>query len=330
MSYKYLQAMLLLMGVGFGSEAYAKCTLSKQFETVKINMSIGKVVIRPSDAVGTVLYKKQIPIPDNRSSTVSCDTGTPGKFVAELVGKPQLAMQPNIYRTNISGIGIRLYRTVKGNSTFSGYYPYTRQLDANNNYYIGAGEFVIEIIKTAMTTGTGSLAQGLYSTYYLDTDNSIPLLTSSVIGETITITSSSCEIVGNKDRVVQLPTINKSGFKGVGSTQGTQPFDMNIKCVGGKNASDTISLSFDYDVATGTNNVLKNLSPDNVKAKGVGTQLLSNNKPIVDQGIVVLGSLSSEQQATYSVPLEARYYQTESVVTAGEVKSMATITIQYD
>lgn len=336
MSYKYLKGALLLMGLGVGTETYAACTLSSGFQTIKIDMAIGKVVIKPSDAVGAVIYKKQVPIPENRSSTISCNNNNPGKFVAELVGNPQFAMQPSIYKTNVPGIGIRLYRTVNGNSTFSGYYPYSRQLEVNTNYYLGAGEFIIEIVKTAASTGTGNLAQGLYSTYYLDTVPGTPLLTSSVIGDTITITSSSCEIQGSVDKIVQLPTVNKSGFTGVGSTQGTQPFDLNISCNGGKNIQtpDRISLSFDYDLATGTTNVLKNLAPDNVKAAGVGTQLISKyqgaSQAIVKQGTVQLGQLTSDQQVTYNLPLEARYYQTNATVTAGEVKSMATVTIQYD
>ena len=32
-----------------------------------------------------------------------------------------------------------------------------------------------------------------------------------------------------------LPTVTKAGFKGVGSTQGEQTFDMNILCNGGIN-----------------------------------------------------------------------------------------------
>ncbi|MFE2008995.1 hypothetical protein ACFW6U_27485, partial [Pseudomonas guariconensis] len=72
-----------------------------------------------------------------------------------------------------------------------------------------------------------------------------------VYGNAITIASSSCEIQGNINKVVQLPTVTKAGFKGVGSTQGDQTFDMNILCNGGINPTgyeekNLISLTYDF------------------------------------------------------------------------------------
>ncbi|RSP30541.1 fimbrial protein, partial [Acinetobacter baumannii] len=43
-----------------------------------------------------------------------------------------------------------------------------------------------------------------------------------------------------------------------------------------------------------------------------------------------IGTVSSNQTVQYDIPLTARYYQTASNVTAGEVKANATVTIQYD
>jgi len=107
-------------------------------------------------------------------------------------------------------------------------------------------------------------------------------------------------------------------------------------CNGGKNIQtpDKISVSFDYEAANNNNNVLKNIAPSNTQAKGVGTQLVSKynnaNKVIAKGEPVSLGTLNASQTLSYTLPMVARYYQTDRVVTAGEVKSIATVTIEYD
>ncbi|WP_218657203.1 fimbrial protein, partial [Acinetobacter baumannii] len=155
----------------------------------------------------------------------------------------------------------------------------------------------------------------------------------------ITIASSSCEIQGNINKVVQLPTVTKAGFKGVGSTQGEQTFDMNILCNGGINPTgyeekNLISLTYDF-TQDGTNNqVLANTAPTSEKANGVGVQLLwnyQNKNQVIKKGDkLALGTLSSNQTLQYNVPMTARYYQTAANVTPGKVRAMATVTIEYD
>lgn len=339
MSYKYLKGVLLLVGLGLGSEVYAACAPIGNFRTQDVRMDLGAVVVKPDSPLNQPLVTKRFAITSN-GSEIRCTSGSTDTAIGELSNSPR-SLGNNIYSTNIPGIGIRLYREVSSsnNNIQSTYYPHTLQISGGafgRTYSLAEGYFVVEIIKTAQNTGTGKLVQGKYSSYHLNSLPSNPILTSHVYGDSITITTSSCEISGAKDKVVQLPTVANTGFKGIGTTQGAQPFDINIKCVGGKNLQqpEKISLSFDYDAANGTNNVLKNLAPDNIKAKGVGTQLVVKepgvNKAIIKQEKVTVGNLNSEQQITYNLPLEARYYQTEATVTAGEVKSMATVTIQYD
>ncbi len=334
---RYVLMAAALMGCSLGAiQAQAGCSLSYGFTTVNINMAIGKVVAKPTDPVGKVLYTRRVNIPANPNSQMICDFWSGGTVQAVILNNQGLAMQPNIYKTNVPGIGIRLYRELIGGDGFSGYYPYSSDLNRNTRYSLGEGYFVIEIIKTGEATGTGSLTQGLYSSYYLEGYSNRPILTSTVTGDTITITSSSCEIKSNANKVVQLPTMKNTDFKGVGSTQGEQAFDINILCNGGKNIQtpDKISVSFDYESANNNNSVLKNIAPTNTQAKGVGTQLVSKynnaNKVITKGEPLSLGTLNASQTISYTLPMVARYYQTDRVVTAGEVKSIATVTIDYD
>lgn len=355
MSYKYLKGVLLLVGLGLGSEAYAAgCEFTSNFTgTQDVTMNLGAVIVRPDSEVGSILLEKKFPI-STMEKAVKCRPGSLLPYRAAqrdvvegvLSNSPQPTNYDNVYTTNIPGIGMSLYREVVSSGSGglqSTFYPHQYNIQYNiglpptdADYDLAGGSFVVRIVKTANTTGTGKIAQGKYSSYHLRSKMNMPILTSHVYGDSITITTSSCEISGAKDTVVQLPTVANTGFNGIGSTQGPKPFDIKIKCVGGQNLQqpEKISLSFDYEAASGTNNVLKNIAADGVKAKGVGTQLVVKDsgvdKAIVKQEKVVVGNLNSEQKITYNLPLEARYYQTEATVTAGEVKSMATVTIEYD
>ena len=344
MNYKFLNGVLIIIGCALSSVSHAECTADRGFTTVDISMNVGRVVVRPSDPIGTILSKSSFPIIPN-GSRISCDRAG-GQIQAVLSQNPVLspAGGASVYNTNIKGIGIRLYREASGASNFSGYYPYSRPLEGgtwfgNKNYTLGEGFFVVEIVKTAASTGSGALTEGRYSSYHSRDDVTRPFLTSTVYGNAITIASSSCEFLGEINKTVQLPTVNKSGFKGVGSTQGTQAFDLNFLCNGGENLtayveSNKISLNFDYTLAPNTTNVLANNAPASTRAKGVGVQLKTNyknvSKVIAKNEKLELGTVKSNQNIQYNVPLDASYYQTDAVITPGKVSSVATVTIEYE
>lgn len=305
-------------------------------------MAVGRVVVRPSDEVGKVLRKATFAI-DPNNSTINCSPNSSGTVKADLIQSYPVSSQgSNIYTTNIPGIGIRLYREAQNNANFSGYYPYSRNITGGwrgTNYSLDSGYFVVEIVKTAEQTGSGALVPGQYSSYYLTSHQSRPILTSHVLANAITIASSSCELQGNINKVVQLPTVMKSGFSGIGSTQGEQSFDLNILCNGGINPTgyeekNLISLDFDFPQDGNNSEVMTNTAPSSARANGVGVQLFwkyqSQNKLIRKGDKLQVGTVNSNQTVQYNIPLSARYYQTATNVTAGRVQAMATVTIQYD
>lgn len=340
MSSRLLNSFFLLMSCVLSSEVYARCTADWGFTPIDISMNVGRVVVRPSDPVGTVLRRASFPITPN-NSTISCSLFSGGTIQAVLSQNPSLSSAggDSVYNTNIKGIGIRLYRDAGNGSNFSGYYPYNKALSRNTTYRLGEGFFVVEIIKTAASTGSGALTAGRYSSYHSRDDVNNPFLTSTVYGNAITIASSSCELLGEVNKTVQLPTVNKSGFKGVGSTQGTQAFDLNFLCNGGENLtayeeSNKVSLNFDYALAPNTTNVLANTAAASTRASGVGIQLKTNynnvSKAIIKNEKLALGTVKSNQNIQYNVPLDASYYQTDAIMTPGKVSSVATVTIEYE
>lgn len=337
-----LNSVLLIASLGIYSEANAACAPTIGFTTKAINMAVGRVVVRPSDEVGKILHKATFAI-DPNNSTINCTSYSTGTVRADLIQSyPLSRLGNNIYTTNIAGIGIRLYREAQNNTNFSGYYPYSKNITGGwrgTNYSLDSGYFVVEIVKIAEQTGSGALVPGQYSTYYLTNYASRPILTSYVLANAITIASSSCELQGNINKVVQLPTVMKSGFNGVGSTQGEQSFDLNILCNGGINPTgyeekNLISLDFDFPQDGNNSEVMTNTAPSSTRANGVGVQLFwkyqSQNKPIRKGNKLQVGTVNSNQTVQYNIPLSARYYQTAANVTAGRVQAMATVTIQYD
>ncbi|HDU8503782.1 fimbrial protein [Acinetobacter baumannii] len=337
-----LNSVLLTAGLGIYTEANAACAPTSGFTTKVISMAVGRVVVRPSDEVGKVLRKATFAI-DPNNSTINCSPNSSGTVKADLIQSYPVSSQgSNIYTTNIPGIGIRLYREAQNNANFSGYYPYSRNITGGwrgTNYSLDSGYFVVEIVKTAEQTGSGALVPGQYSSYYLTSHQSRPILTSHVLANAITIASSSCELQGNINKVVQLPTVMKSGFSGIGSTQGEQSFDLNILCNGGINPTgyeekNLISLDFDFPQDGNNSEVMTNTAPSSARANGVGVQLFwkyqSQNKLIRKGDKLQVGTVNSNQTVQYNIPLSARYYQTATNVTAGRVQAMATVTIQYD
>ncbi|MCW8692334.1 fimbrial protein [Acinetobacter baumannii] len=337
-----LNSVLLTAGLGIYTEANAACAPTSGFTTKVISMAVGRVVVRPSDEVGKVLRKATFAI-DPNNSTINCSPNSSGTVKADLIQSYPVSSQgSNIYTTNIPGIGIRLYREAQNNANFSGYYPYSRNITGGwrgTNYSLDSGYFVVEIVKTAEQTGSGALVPGQYSSYYLTSHQSRPILTSHVVANAITIASSSCELQGNINKVVQLPTVMKSGFSGIGSTQGEQSFDLNILCNGGINPTgyeekNLISLDFDFPQDGNNSEVMTNTAPSSARANGVGVQLFwkyqSQNKLIRKGDKLQVGTVNSNQTVQYNIPLSARYYQTATNVTAGRVQAMATVTIQYD
>lgn len=337
-----LNSVLLTAGLGIYTEANAACAPTSGFTTKVISMAVGRVVVRPSDEVGKVLRKATFAF-DPNNSTINCSPNSSGTVKADLIQSYPVSSQgSNIYTTNIPGIGIRLYREAQNNANFSGYYPYSRNITGGwrgTNYSLDSGYFVVEIVKTAEQTGSGALVPGQYSSYYLTSHQSRPILTSHVLANAITIASSSCELQGNINKVVQLPTVMKSGFSGIGSTQGEQSFDLNILCNGGINPTgyeekNLISLDFDFPQDGNNSEVMTNTAPSSARANGVGVQLFwkyqSQNKLIRKGDKLQVGTVNSNQTVQYNIPLSARYYQTATNVTAGRVQAMATVTIQYD
>ncbi|MCE7507198.1 fimbrial protein [Alloalcanivorax xenomutans] len=307
--------------------SWADCRVNSGVRAQDINMTMGQVTLTPNVPVGTVLAMQEFPI--NRTGTIAnCSGG--GYLIGEtLIGSPS-SYDPQIYTTNVQGIGIRLSRRIASDS-LTVVYPH--RLYRSTQVYLSDGYFRVEIIKIANQTGSGTLTSGQYTRYYGDgTGPGRPMLTSTLDASAITIVSSACEVdMGSRNIAVDFGTVSRSVFAGVGSTNTEREFQVGLSCVGPSHGQDTVKLSFGYTPdPSGAAGVIK-IDGGTEAASGVGIQLLDNrtSSPIANGERVELGTVTPGDHQ-FQLPLKARYYQTAPIVNGGETRAIATFTIEYN
>ena len=335
--------VLGLCSVGSFSKANAACSpqYPASFTTINVVFNVGTVVVRPTDPVGKILNGggngiTQFPYSTSpMQSHLNCTYSTQtfeGKIIP---GFGTNSPGNNIYPTNIAGIGIRIRTESPG---FAYTYPYSFSQTTSGTFSLAPGPLVVEIIKMENITGSGPLQAATYSSFGIA--NAPIWLTGTVNPNSIIINTTTCEFSSDKDAVISLATVQKSGFSGVGSTQGEKAFMLNLKCnAGAPSASTTIinniGLTFNYTNIPTNMGVMSNQVPVLTQAKGVGVQLVSNynnTETIIKTGDrLALGNFrANDSTLDFNIPMKARYYQYDPTITTGDVKALATINITYN
>lgn len=302
-----------------------------------IRMDLGNIVIQPDTKPG--LIKRQT---FNIQESYSLFCINQNSMIGELPGsEPATNSEQHVYKTNVPGIGIRLYRQ-SYNGIISTYYPHRLSSydSPRGNAKLAAGYFIVEIFKLPGPTGAGTLKQGLYSTYWGDgTGPSKPILTSHVYANSIAIVNSTCSLdAGSRNIAVDLGEAPKYTFTGVGSTNNDRNFNIKVDCVGGNDsvwsqARGDVSLSFSYTPDPDTNaskGVIKNEANAD-RAQGIAVQLLDdrNGTPVTNGSNLYVGKLRADSATSFTVPMRAHFYQTKSQIAGGNVRSLATFNVVY-
>lgn len=297
-------------------------------------MVMPDVVVNPSAPPGTLLAQGRFQIEQDLGLVCR---GTTSNMVGQLPGSQISKLGDNIYETNVQGIGIRLYR--EGERYIRTFYPHTLELKQykrrpNGQAYLEGGSFYVELLRLPGPVGAGPLKPGLYSTYWGNGSGpGRPILTSHVIGNSIKIVNSTCEIdAGSRNIPINMGEVQKSQFKGVGSTLNERLFDIRMHCAGGNESQRTgdVGLSFAYERdASGIQGVIKNIATTDA-ADGVGIQLLEAcGTPVATNSVVQTSGFNQIAKSTFNVGMMSRYYQTKSQVSGGNVNAQATFTVVY-
>lgn len=312
------------------ASVWASCRVASGVIPQDIQMGVGQVIVPPDAAVGQVLKEREFPI--RAIERVGDCNFWGGSIIGEMLQGSPSSLDSKIYTTNVEGVGVRLSRRLEANNTLV-YYPHTFEY-GSITLRLSEGFFRVEVIKIAPATGSGSLAAGRYTNYYMDgTGPGRPMLTSSLSANAITIVSSSCQVdAGSRNIAVDFGTTAAASFGGQGSTLNERSFGIQLRCSGPTMGQDQVDLSFAYTPdAGGAPGVIK-VDEGSGAASGVGIQMLDrrNNQAIANGAQVAVGAVNAgERDKVLDLPLKARYYQTGPVVRPGQVRARATFTIEY-
>lgn len=144
----------------------------------------------------------------------------------------------------------------------------------------------------------------------------------------VTFTASTCSVsTGSKSVTVTLPSVAATALGAVGATTGMTRFGINLTgCSSNLGVSATLSTSNPY---TAMNGVIAPTTGTGY-ASGVGIQILRPDgaTPVMFDTTFPTGTTSGAN-SNYTFNLYARYYQTATPVTPGQVQATATYTLTY-
>lgn len=240
-----------------------------------------------------------------------------------------------IYSTNVPGIGYSVYSltsaciggvsvSVDGTNTIGG--------DVNTRLLCSANGMIdptkmssqpgMVIYKTGPVT-SGTVNATTVGAFVLRNNLSTWQSPQATFGfSAFSVQSTGCT-VNNNNMSIEMGNVKKSEFSGIGSTPAstnTKNVNISLACTTGTK----VSLQVDGNIQNAANGVLS-ISNISGAAAGVGIQILYNNAPLALNSPLLIGTAAT----TMTIPLQARYYQTQSTITPGIANSFATFTMTY-
>lgn len=297
----------------FFNTCYAYCQV---IGSVTNYVSIGTITVPRSTPVGAEIARFESTT--NSQMTLSCDSGGGTQYIQMTYNGAQPTSIPNVYKTNIPGLGITLNRQPK-------YYtspPTSSYLSGPAGYYNFAPGDILTLVKTSDELTSGGLNTGEVGRV---TMNGVPIITVYLTNGTINALDCT---VSTSNLTFPIGTVSASKFgNSVGITppeaQNTQ--NLKLNCSSQANIYASFSGVQNPDVSDQTVLALTNQGAAST-AKGVGVQIVYNGSPLKIGQKIKLKTSSGGQE---SLPFTARYYQTKTAVGAGTANSTATLNLTY-
>ncbi|CAM3802805.1 fimbrial protein [Xenorhabdus thuongxuanensis] len=326
---KLLLASIFLIGTmsNFSSLANDYCQYYAGFVPGMTPVSFGNITIPRNHPIGTTIKEIRLDQVDEKGNIALCDT-----FLPTIWEQPDLTPasynQDAIYESGVPGVGIRINTWeprygidwLPRTATYPFTCPSPPQFQWKKQYCGKSwGYLTVQLIKIAPTTGSGAVKSAKLTRATLG--HNIPVHTFYL--SNTHIMTKGCSL-NQKMIAVNMGDIKKSDFRNIYSTAGMQHFDININC----DANVNVGLTLDGRPTNwNTQDIWALDYSDNVTAKGVGLQILYQNRPVTMRTPVVFGSTQSGGNIT--IPLVARYTQTEAEVKPGKADATVTITFVY-
>lgn len=311
-------AVLFLLASG---AALGECRGSIQRTSYPLPVTLN--VLRDA-AVGTVLFDTKGWVGGGAANRITC-RGSTISYDRGFIAGAKATNQPNVYESGVPGIGIKVSWSNKeanpGGSMDAGeFMGYPRRTSSVPAYtYVPAQNWWIQLIKTGpIESGTFDIPP-IRNYYHNLLTNELTFPPSQLVFQ-----KRGCRMPYSNVEM-PLPTAFLNDFKGKGSTARITEFGIPLVCDAGVRVSYSISGLQDEP------SVLKN-SMGSGLAKGVGVQLLRGHN---DMRPILLGQKtffadSGPVGGNSTIPVYARYYQTEDRVTSGDINILATLSLFYE
>lgn len=331
-----ISLILIVLGL-FSRDVLAwDCTTITTLTTV----SPQNVTISRGLAVGSVIGTQVISPTINAYSCRDSDQGTITNqiFGVKAIGTYVTTINNRrIYKTEVDGVGYSISGTttkcaggtgvVSGSNTMRGLAD-TVKLCENTSGMVNSslnGSITVTFYKTASETGSGTVTG--------KTVGSLVLLNNALLWQSpeavvninaFTVTTPACTLT-TSFIPVDMKDVNKNEFNGKNSTPGsnyTQSFNLPMTC----NAGTQVKVKMEGDIYDSAKGII-NTTGETGTATGVGIQLLYNSQPLTLGTDVPVGTSSAG--GSFSVPLQARYYQIGNTITTGKANGVLTFTMTY-
>jgi type 1 fimbria pilin len=294
--------------LGSGGSTWAACM--GDFDRV-YDFSFGDIIVQRDAPVGTLLAAAEQASPNGVNG---CDTA----WIYQAVMRHFLTRSglTDVYNTNIAGVGIRI--TAK--DIFSARHP-DSLFNVRPNVYYPPSVYRVELVKTLpgpVSSGPLDSARvALFCRYLVHCLGIINLANTRII-------PVACGVTHNPPPVFLGDTLTTE-FSGSGSYAREVPISIPLDCTAQTRVHITLEGA---SAGPGLPGVLAlNNAADSGTAKGIGVQLLLEDRPVTLGSQHLVGTTTSD--GTYHVNLVARYYQTHASLTGGVANSTATFTLSY-
>lgn len=319
-----LVILLTLIALVLSGRAQANCSDTSRPGTVTFTPPGGKITLSSTGtAVGTVVWTSSQATPAYYP-TLQC-AGTTNNGVVNSYGPPTGTDQ-TLFPTNLSWLSYRILHP--DTSKLLSAYP--------NNPSIPTGHVAFSVASALQLVVTGPIPQGQQGTTQQMiipagtlAQWNVDMVSGTGPVEVFNITNIQFVIptctAAVDPIVVTLPATTTSALTGTGATAGQTPFNVQLNCVAGSNLSITLNTSNYY----GPKNlgVIKGTTSTGY-AQNVGVQILQQDgaTPVQFGQAIPQGATSD---GVMNLPFYARYYQTGTPASAGNVTATATYTLTY-
>jgi major type 1 subunit fimbrin (pilin) len=327
---RFASCLLLPLLMLSGAPAHAICTATGIPNSAPFVMP-SSISVPSGVAVGTIIYTS----PQIVSATVngSCDSKGGYMLVGYAQSMPAAGSLTGVYQTNLSGIGVKVVAPITNTGTPITLNPslWQEQWSYLPNLSTGfSSAWQIQLVVTGpVTTGTLVLPPVLAESINSDSPNS---LVNQILFANLTISGSTNIVVvtcTTPDVTVNMGNHSASEMSGIGSTTSSTSFSIALNaCPAGMPG-----IQYEIDPITtivgGLGNSVVTLDGTST-ASGIGLQLLDGTgNPFTLGTPVTFSGYNSGTGGSYTIPLRARYYQTDSQIKPGSANTSMIFTVKY-